>query len=46
MASTTPSGRAATVEVRGSGGNRTVSAGTIRTLLGLRSNWITSVSGP
>ncbi len=44
VASTTPSGRAATVEVRGSGGNRTVSAGTIRTLLGLRSNWITSVS--
>jgi stage II sporulation protein D len=46
VASRTPSGRAATVEVRGSGGNRTVSAATVRTLLGLRSVWITATSGP
>jgi stage II sporulation protein D len=46
VASTTPSGRAATVEVRGSKGNQTVSAGTIRTLLELRSTWITSTTGP
>jgi stage II sporulation protein D len=42
----TPSGRAATVEVRGSEGNQTVSAATIRTALGLRSTWITGVTGP
>jgi stage II sporulation protein D len=42
----TASGRAATVEVRGSEGDRTVSAATIRTALGLRSTWITDVSGP
>jgi stage II sporulation protein D len=46
VASRTPSGRAATVEVRGSAGNRVVSAATVRTLLGLRSTWITSVAGP
>jgi stage II sporulation protein D len=42
----TPSERAATVEVRGSEGSRTVSAATIRNLLGLRSTWITAVTGP
>ena len=46
VVSRTPSGRAATVEVRGSGGNRVVSAGAVRTALGLRSTWITDVSGP
>jgi stage II sporulation protein D len=46
VATRTPSGRAATVEVRGSGGNQTVSAATVRTALGLRSTWITDVSGP
>jgi stage II sporulation protein D len=42
----TPSGRAATVEVRGSEGNQTVSAATIRTALGLRSTWIERIAGP
>ena len=42
----TASGRAATVLVRGSGGNQTVSAATIRTRLGLRSTWITRIMGP
>ncbi len=46
VATRTPSGRAATVEVRGSEGNQTVSAATIRTALGLRSTWIERVSGP
>ena len=46
VASRSPSGRAATVEVQGSKGNQTVSAGTIRTALGLRSTWIERVSGP
>jgi stage II sporulation protein D len=46
VASRTPSGRAATIELRGSGGNRVVGAGTVRTLLGLRSTWITGVRGP
>jgi stage II sporulation protein D len=46
VATRTPSGRAATVEVRGSEGTRVVSAGTIRTLLGLRSTWITRLTGP
>jgi stage II sporulation protein D len=46
VASRTPSGRAATVRVRGSGGNRVVSGATIRALLGLRSNWITRTAGP
>ena len=44
--SRTASGRAATVEVRGSGGNRVVSAAAVRTALGLRSTWITDISGP
>jgi stage II sporulation protein D len=44
--SRTPSGRAATVLVRGSGGNQVVSAATIRTRLELRSTWITRVMGP
>jgi SpoIID/LytB domain protein len=42
----TPSGRAATVEIRGSKGNRTVPAATVRTRLGLRSSWITAFTGP
>jgi stage II sporulation protein D len=46
VAARTPSGRAATVIVRGSAGDRTVSAATVRTLLGLRSTWIARVSGP
>ena len=46
VANRTPSGRAATVLVRGSGGNQTVSAATIRTRLGLRSTWITRFVGP
>ena len=46
VAARTPSGRAATVVVRGSDGDATVSAATIRTLLGLRSTWITAVTGP
>jgi stage II sporulation protein D len=46
VATRTASGRAATVVVRGSGGNQTVSAGTIQGLLGLRSIWITRVTGP
>jgi stage II sporulation protein D len=46
VASRTPSGRAATVTVRGSGGDQTVSAATIRTLLELRSTWIAKTTGP
>jgi stage II sporulation protein D len=46
VATRTASGRAATVTVRGSGGDATVSAATVRTLLGLRSTWITKVTGP
>ena len=46
VATRSPSGRAATVEVRGSEGVQTVGAGTVRTLLGLRSTWITDVTGP
>ena len=42
----TPSGRAATVLVRGSEGDQTVSAATIRTRLELRSTWITRIMGP
>jgi stage II sporulation protein D len=42
----TASGRAARVRVRGSEGTRVVSAATIRTLLGLRSTWITRTKGP
>jgi stage II sporulation protein D len=46
VASRTASGRAATMVVRGSEGDQTVSAATVRTLLGLRSTWITKVTGP
>jgi stage II sporulation protein D len=46
VASRTASGRAATVIVRGSDGNQTVSAATIRDLLSLRSTWIARTSGP
>jgi stage II sporulation protein D len=46
VATRTGSSRAATVVVRGSGGDQTVSAATVRTLLGLRSTWITKVTGP
>jgi stage II sporulation protein D len=46
VATRTPSGRAATVTVRGSGGDQTVPAATVRTLLGLRSTWISRVTGP
>jgi stage II sporulation protein D len=46
VATHSPSGRATTVEVRGSEGVQTAGAATIRTLLGLRSTWITDVSGP
>jgi stage II sporulation protein D len=46
VATRTPSGRAASVTVLGSGGDQTVSAATIRTLLELRSTWIAKTSGP
>jgi stage II sporulation protein D len=46
VATRTASGRAATVTVLGSTGDQTVSAATVRTLLGLRSTWITAVAGP
>ena len=46
VATRTPSGRAATVLVRGSGGDRTVSAASVRTALGLRSTWIERITGP
>jgi stage II sporulation protein D len=46
VTSRTPSGRAATIEVRASEGSTPVPAATIRTLLGLRSTWITSFEGP
>jgi stage II sporulation protein D len=46
VASRTASGRAAAVTVRGSGGDTTVSAATVRTLLGLRSTWIVRFTGP
>jgi peptidoglycan hydrolase-like amidase len=46
VASRTPSGRAATVLVRGSRGDQTVSAASVRTALGLRSTWIERISGP
>jgi stage II sporulation protein D len=42
----TASGRAATVVVRGSQGDQTVTAGMIRDLLGLRSTWFTRFAGP
>jgi stage II sporulation protein D len=41
-----PSGRTATVVVRGSDGDQSVSANTVRGLLGLRSSWITRAVGP
>ena len=44
--SRTASGRAASVLLRGSGGDRVVSAGSVRTALGLRSTWITRIAGP
>jgi stage II sporulation protein D len=46
VATQTPSGRAATLTVRGSAGDQTASAATIRTLLGLRSTWISRITGP
>jgi stage II sporulation protein D len=46
VAGRTPSGRAATVTVQGSGGDRTVSAVTVRDLLSLRSTWIAKATGP
>jgi SpoIID/LytB domain protein len=46
VASTYPSGRTATVVVRGSEANQTVSANTVRSLLGLRSSWIVGATGP
>jgi stage II sporulation protein D len=46
VATRSSSGRAATVLVRGSGGDRTVSAASVQTELGLRSTWIERISGP
>ncbi len=46
VATRSPSGRAVSVVVRGSGGNQTVGAATIRTALGLRSTWLTDITGP
>jgi stage II sporulation protein D len=46
VASRSASGRAATVLLRGSGGDRTVSAASVRTALGLRSTWLQRISGP
>jgi stage II sporulation protein D len=46
VATRSPSGRAATVLIRGSGGDRTVSAASVRTALGLRSTWIERIEGP
>lgn len=46
VASRTASGRAATVLLRGSEGDATVSAAAVRTALGLRSTWLETVSGP
>jgi stage II sporulation protein D len=46
VASRSPSGRAATVLLRGSRGDATVSAASVRTALGLRSTWLERVSGP
>jgi stage II sporulation protein D len=46
VATKTGSGRAATMTVHGSGGDTTASAAQVRTLLGLRSTWITKVTGP
>jgi SpoIID/LytB domain protein len=46
VASRTASGRAATVTVRGSGGDQTVTAVETQLLLGLRSTWIARTTGP
>jgi stage II sporulation protein D len=46
VATRSSSGRAATVLVRGSEGDRTVSAASVRTALGLRSTWIETITGP
>ena len=46
VATKTSSGRAATMIVHGSRGDTTASAAQVRTLLGLRSTWITKVTGP
>jgi stage II sporulation protein D len=46
VASRSPSGRAATVLLRGSRGDRVVSAASVRTALGLRSTWIERIAGP
>jgi stage II sporulation protein D len=46
VAGRSPSGRAATVLVRGSRGDQTVSASSVRTALGLRSTWLERISGP
>jgi stage II sporulation protein D len=44
--SRTTSGRVATLTVFGRGGSSVVSGATVRARLGLRSNWITRISGP
>jgi stage II sporulation protein D len=46
VASRTPSGRVATLRIVGRGGTTMVSGATIRARLGLRSNWITRITGP
>ena len=46
VATRTGSGRAATMTVHGSRGDTTASAAQVRTLLELRSTWITKVTGP
>jgi len=46
VATRSPSGRAATVLVRGRRGDLTVSAASVRTALGLRSTWIERIDGP
>jgi stage II sporulation protein D len=46
VVSRSPSGRAVSVRVEGSGGDRVASAASIRTALGLRSTWFTDISGP
>jgi stage II sporulation protein D len=46
VVSRSPSGRAVSVRVEGSGGDRVVSAATIRTALGLRSTWLMDITGP
>ena len=46
VASRSVSGRAATLRIVGRGGTTVVSGATIRAELGLRSNWITRITGP